>query len=43
VEADLQAYIDLPPTAEEALYGQTPIMLDLDDDDIDYEVLYANP
>jgi Bacterial antitoxin of type II TA system, VapB len=39
---DLRAYIGRPPTEEETLFGQIPVKLDLDDDDVDYDALYGS-
>jgi hypothetical protein len=41
VEANSKAYIDLPPTEEEARFGHVPVVFDLDDDDIDYDAIYG--
>lgn len=37
---DITAYGASPPTADE-LFGDLPVAFDLDDDDVDYEVLYG--
>ena len=39
---DIEAYGGTPPTKGEMALGRLPLVLDLDDDDIDYDALYGD-
>lgn len=39
---DVEAYGATPPTEDEIALGGLPVVLDLDDDDIDYDALYGD-
>lgn len=41
VRRDLAAYERTPPTEEERALGNLPVSLDLGDDDVDFDALYA--
>ncbi|MGH9137799.1 MAG: hypothetical protein ACRD0G_12235 [Acidimicrobiales bacterium] len=40
---DVDAYRKIPPTDDERALGEIPVVFDLDDDDVDYDVLYGDP
>jgi hypothetical protein len=41
VQRDLAAYERMPPDEDERALGNLPVTLDLGDDDVDYDALYA--
>ncbi|HEV3309177.1 MAG TPA: hypothetical protein VG815_01470 [Chloroflexota bacterium] len=38
---DIEAYTQIPTTADEILLGTCPVVLDLDDADVNYDALYG--
>jgi Arc/MetJ family transcription regulator len=40
---DIEAYTKQPPTDEEIAWANMPVEFNFDDDDVDYDALYAEP